>query len=158
MSAASSVLLRVIALATAVAACDSEPLPLCGQIPGDGCPVGRGGTCEDASCAALYDCVNGDWVLAEECPGHGGGGGAGEGGSGGEPGEGGCNAPQFDHSNEVDGCRPDLQPPDCPAEAAEVCGDPCLVGCEDFYLCEREGWAFVGFCDADGQLVIEQGT
>src|SRR5687767_382060 len=67
------------AVAILPAACSSGPgMQLCGQSPGNGCPVGRGGTCDDASCEGLYDCVDGAWRLVESCPG-------GTGGAGGAP-------------------------------------------------------------------------
>ncbi len=146
-----------IALLAALVGCDLPQVELCGEIPEDGCPLGRGGTCDDALCAALYDCVSGEWTLAEECPDFVQGGG-GQGASGAGGGEGGaCFA--FDHGAEVDGCTPDLQPPDCPAAAAELCAaDACLTGCVDFYLCEARGWVLVGFCSEEGDLVVVQGS
>lgn len=146
----------IASLTFLVAACDPEPLPLCGQIPDGGCPLGRGGTCDDATCAALYDCVEGDWARVETCAA--GTGGSGAGGAGGQPvGSGGCSAVTFDHSAEVAGCAPDLQSPDCPAEAAESACDPCSTGCVDFFLCLADGWQDVATCTEDGQLVVLQG-
>jgi hypothetical protein len=137
--------------------CDPEPLQTCGEIPQDGCPSGRGGTCDDPYCAALYDCVDGDWTEVESCPDNdvGGAGGAGAGsGQGGA-----CTSEVFDHSAEVEGCTPDLQEPDCPSQAAEVCGGgACLTGCIDFYMCLEAGWELVGFCTEDGELEVVQGT
>lgn len=145
-------------LALALVACTSPELLLCDRIPDGGCPVGRGGTCDDPHCAALYDCVQGDWTVVEECAPVGGAGEGGGAGATAEGGAGGCVLPQFDHTRQTSGCEPDLQPPDCPVEAAEVCGDPCLTECVDFYLCVPEGWESVGFCDELGALVITQGT
>jgi hypothetical protein len=134
--------------------CDSPAVQVCGEIPTDGCPVGRGGTCDDPYCAALYDCVGGDWELAEACSNpttsaasSGTGSGAGGGG------EGGCTPLLIDHTDEVEGCTPDLQEPDCPAVAAETCPNPCLTGCVDFFLCEAQGWSLVAFCTEDLELV-----
>ena len=136
-------------------ACDSPRPLLCGEIPQDGCPLGRGGTCDDPYCAALYDCVEGDWTQVEACDNpttsaatSGSGGGLG--------GQGGCSPVMFDRSQEVAGCTPDLQEPDCPADAAETCPSPCLTGCVDFFLCEPGGWVAVAFCGDDG-LVVTQG-
>ena len=129
------------------------PPLLCGQIPDGGCPIGRGGTCEDQACAALYDCVEGDWTLVTECAQGvgGGGGGAGDGGGGG----GGCAPIEIDRSGETTGCMPDLQEPDCPASAAETCAaSVCLTGCVDFFLCTAEGWSEVAYCTEDGQIVL----
>lgn len=146
--------------AAASLACDSQQPLLCGQIPDGGCPIGRGGTCEDAFCEALYDCVQGDWTEVEVCERPSGGGGAGAGGEGGGgSNEGGCAIVTFDHTGEVRGCEPDLQPPDCPVEAAEVC-EPCITGCVDFFLCvESEAgplWTTVAYCSEDGALVVER--
>lgn len=138
--------------------CDLERPLLCGQIPEAGCPIGRGGTCEDATCLALYDCVDGDWIEVESCDVASGGAGAG--GEGGvNTSAGGCDIATFDHAREAEGCEPDLQPPDCPVEAAEVC-EPCATGCVDFYLClegdEAPLWTTVAYCDDDGALVVER--
>ncbi len=137
------------------AGCGGSAEPeLCGQIPLDGCPLGRGGTCDDPLCAALYDCAGGTWILTEACPSFGGGGGAGGTGAGGA-GAGGCATVTFDRSNEVSGCTPDLQSPDCPASAAEVCiSSACLTDCLDFFLCTKDGWVDVAHCDLDGNLMI----
>lgn len=143
------------ALAAAVlASCgDGAELQLCGEIPEDGCPIGRGGTCEDAYCAALYDCVEGDWTRVESCPDF-------------EPptatntGTGTdstCTPIEIDRSEETTGCTPALLEPDCPAVAAEQCGSgACLSGCADFFLCKESGWVDVAFCDEGGDLVILQ--
>ncbi len=139
----------------AVFGCDGPELKLCGEIPGDGCPIGRGGTCEDPYCAALYDCADGAWRQTEACPlnpvtsaSAGSGGGSG--------GAGGCDAVVIDHSAEVPGCTPDLQEPDCPAVAAETCPSPCLTGCSDFFLCVARGWELVAFCTEDLEIVVVQ--
>jgi hypothetical protein len=129
-----------------------DELLLCGQIPPDGCPIGRGGTCEDVVCAALYDCVEGSWTLAETCVRGGGegGGGAGAGQGGGE-----CAPVSLDHTGEAMGCTPDLQSPDCPVAAAETCAaSACLTECDAFFLCTDDGWALAAFCDREGALVV----
>lgn len=148
----------MVALLAFGAACDPDPLPLCGTIPEDGCPVGRGGTCEDPYCAALYDCVDAKWQLAETCGPIGGGGAGGE--SPVVTGTGGCSGGvMFDHTMEATDCTPDLQSPDCPAAAAEGCGTPCLTSCLDFYLCTDAGWDLVAYCsEGDNELVIVQGA
>jgi hypothetical protein len=140
-----------------VSACGSpsDVVP-CGRIPDEGCPIGRGGTCDDAACEGLYDCVEGAWMLVEDCGRTVGEGGAGAGAGAGSAG--GCApAATIDRAEEADGCLPALQSPDCPVDAAEVC-EPCLTGCADFYLCESLGWEFVAFCDEEGQLVVVQGA
>lgn len=145
------------ALLGAVAGCGSSaPVQTCGEIPDGGCPLGRGGSCEDASCTALYDCVDGAWTEVEACDAiatsstttaaTGGGGGGG-----------GCEAPVLDRTGEVDGCTPDLLDPDCPVAAAEVC-DPCSTGCADFFLCTAEGWIDVAACDEDGRFRPQSGS
>jgi hypothetical protein len=145
-------LLLLLASSTA---CGSQELLVCGEIPTDGCPLGRGGTCDDVLCAALYDCVEGDWTLIETCEQHGDGGAAG-GTASGNGGAGGCSVPIIDHTGETSGCEPDLLDPDCPVQAAEVCGDPCGTGCIDFFLCLERGWTSVAFCTEDGELVLEE--
>ena len=162
MSSSAARWVRLLLLVTAPAvACQSleEPI-LCGQIPEGGCPAGRGGTCEDVLCAALYDCAEGTWVVVADCPGHAGGAGGGGAGGGGAGGEGGapCTPVELDHEGESSGCRPDLQHPDCPAAAAETCAETaCLSDCADFFMCMDRGdkqWAVVAFCDERGQLVV----
>lgn len=149
-------------------------LKLCEDaVPEGGCPTGRGGTCEDPTCTALYDCIDAVWKKTATCPPTGGAGGGGTGGIGGTGGAttggtggetttggtGGCTPPALDHTNETTGCVPDLQAPDCPAAAAEQCSESaCLADCTDFYLCRQDGnaptWVPVAYCDGDGQLVI----
>jgi len=152
----------VLALAaSALAACslagcdDLGSLKLCGEIPGGGCPAGRGGSCDDALCSGLYDCVDGDWSLVESCDGGATTGGVTSSTSS-SSGAGGCEPVALDHSQEVTGCTPDLESPDCPSQAAEVCG-PCLTGCVDFFICEADGWQDVAYCTDDGTLVVTQG-
>ena len=135
--------------------CANDELLLCGTIPEGGCPIGRGGSCEDVLCAALYDCLEGSWTRVETCPETSAGGAGG--GAGGGSGQGGsvCTPIELDHAGEVAGCKPDLQHPDCPAVAAETCAETaCLSDCLDFFLCMRSGWQTVAFCDERGQLVI----
>jgi hypothetical protein len=64
----------------------------------------------------------------------------------------------FDHSGEVSGCTPDLQSPDCPAEAAEGLCEPCLTGCIDFFMCTETGWESVAYCDEDGGFFVTDGA
>lgn len=144
----------VLVAAAAPSGCGgSDPLQLCGQIPEGGCPIGRGGTCDDRVCRALYDCVEGSWTVVTKCAANGGGGagGAAEGGAG----SGGCTPVALDHTGETTGCTPDLQVPDCPAAAAEECAtSACLTDCIDFFLCKDAGWTLVAFCDDQGTLVV----
>jgi len=151
-----------VALFLIAAGCgDSSELKLCGEIPEGGCPIGRGGSCDDVFCSALYDCKEGAWTRVVSCPGNAGGAGGGGGGSGGAAGGGGaCDPVTIDHTGEKIGCKPDLQVPDCPAVAAETCVETaCLSRCADFYLCKADGaggvsWAIAAYCDADGHLVV----
>ncbi len=150
---ASLLALLVIPLAFALpAACGGgSGLLLCGQIPEDGCPIGRGGTCDDLTCAALYDCVDGAWRLVEPCPG--GGQDNLDGGTNPD----GCAKPVIDHTGEKTGCTPDLQNPDCPAVAAEQCYETvCLTDCIDFFLCTEAGWDLVAYCNEEGAIVLTQ--
>lgn len=128
----------------------------CGEIPEAGCPIGRGGTCDDQLCAALYDCVDGAWTEVEDCGRVVGAGGAGVGGAGGQGGDaGGCQSVEIDRSAETFGCTPGLLEPDCPIAAAEVC-DPCSTGCVDFWMCTGDGWASIGYCDELGRFVLDE--
>jgi hypothetical protein len=145
--------MRYALASVALIACSSgSGVQPCGLIPEGGCPLGRGGTCADRECDALYDCLEGKWTLAEVCSMASGGGGAG--GAGGSMGVGGCNGVIIDRTGEAEGCTPDLLEPDCPADAAESCR-PCISGCVDFFLGTRQGWQTVAFCDARGEVVLE---
>ncbi|WP_437637959.1 hypothetical protein [Sorangium sp. So ce854] len=137
--------------ALALAGCDpvSEP-QLCGEIPEGGCPIGRGGTCDDDACRALHDCRDGAWTMVARCDRHGEP--APDAGAGGGPG-GDCEIVTLDRSGEASGCAPALQEPDCPAEAAETCAEAaCRTGCIDFFLCTEEGWRAVAYCDEQGRV------
>ena len=141
----------VVQLAAACSAGVSRP---CSDIPVDGCPLDRGGTCEDPECAALYACYDGRWSLHERCE-QGAGGDGGGGAAGGGAGAGGCAGVTIDHQGETIGCLPELQLPDCPAAIAESC-QPCITGCGDFFLCTEEGWHLVAFCSEEGNVVEVQ--
>ena len=147
-----------IALACACAlgpwGCGSLPEPLlCGEIPGGGCPSGRGGSCDDAACARLYDCVDGAWTEVARCDHASSRGPV---GGVGEP-DAACAPLQIDHAGVSAGCTPALLLPDCPVEAAETCpGTACATGCVDFFLCTRDGWTNVAYCTEQGQLVVSR--
>jgi hypothetical protein len=147
--------LQAVALAVgAPFSCGGNKLLLCGQIPDGGCPAGRGGTCQDLTCAGLYDCVEGAWTLLKACPG-----GTGTESDGGpdpsDAGPGDCEKVVIDHTGELDACGPDLLSPDCPAAAAETCVfSACLTECIDFYLCTEGGWDLVAYCNEEGELVL----
>ena len=151
------------AIAGQAACSGSGRIESCPQIEPGGCPTGRGGSCDDAACVALYSCVDGTWQLVKHCPG-GGGGGAGTGGIGGGQGgstgggQGGCEGVTIDDSEAKTGCEPDLQVPDCPVDAASSC-HPCLTGCLDFFLCLSDGptavaWTAVAFCNEDDEVEL----
>lgn len=135
-------------------ACGSLPpyIP-CGQIPADGCPIGRGGSCDDPVCEALYDCVDGVWRRVEACPFGTDAGEDANADAGLSPDA--CEVLVLDHKGETTGCKPDLQNPDCPAVAAETCSSSaCLTDCIDFYLCTANGWSLVAYCNEEGQIVV----
>ncbi|MBI4702968.1 MAG: hypothetical protein HY744_17770 [Deltaproteobacteria bacterium] len=135
----------------------AQPRP-CRELATGGCPLDRGGSCQDPLCAALYACEEGQWRFVELCgappadagSGEGGGAGNGEGAAGG----GGCGPLGLGGHEDGTGCAPDLQLPDCPVAAAETC-QPCATGCIDFFACTATGWEVVAYCDADGGLVVE---
>lgn len=135
--------------AVAPAACDPIAVPRrCGEIPQGGCPIGRGGTCRDAACHALYDCVDGAWTAVARCDGRDA---TGQGTGADQDRE--CEVVALDHAGEAQGCTPALQLPDCPAEAAETCADAaCRTGCVDFFVCTEGGWSAVAYCDEQGRL------
>lgn len=139
--------------AIVASACSGSSVQLCGIIPDGGCPIGRGGTCDDPSCAGVYDCVDGDWTLVTACDGTGGSGSTGTMSTGSVSSASGCMPASFDHTNEKDGCTPDLLPPDCPIVAAELC-NPCVTGCVDFFMCTSAGWDDLAYCTEEGELVI----
>ena len=162
----------VVSLALGGAGCSScagSSVQRCGVIPALGCPIGRGGTCEDPTCSGVYDCVAGDWVLVEDCRegaggaggtggmgGAGGAGGAASGGGGAGGAAGGCAVAMLDHTGEGTTCEPPLQSPDCAGAVAEsLClHEVCETGCIDFFLCKDEAWVDVAYCDEDGALVV----
>ncbi len=150
---------------------DGDPLKLCGEIPANGCPLGRGGTCDESICAGLYDCVEGKWTLAVDCSADGGKGGDAGGDGGVHPVDGGaeadaaCTPVMLSHAGEAIGCQPDLEAPDCPVAVTDsACAETvCLSGCTDFYLCIQDpmqangkSWSAVAYCDDQGQLVVGQ--
>ena len=146
----------------AMAGCSTGKLQPCDAIPEGGCPIGRGGTCDDTACRGLYECVEGRWSLLTHCAGNGGDGGQGVGGAGGAAGAagsagmagaGGCSGVELDHTGETQGCSPELELPDCPALVAESC-QPCVSGCADFFMCLEGAWGWVAYCTEQGQLVV----
>jgi hypothetical protein len=147
--------------------CDSGAAPLlCGEIPANGCPVGRGGTCDDSTCAGLYDCVDGSWTLTTDCSAAGGSSASsGPSGSGGDAGaDAACTPVVLSHAGELLNCKPDLQAPDCPVSLADgACAETVcnVTDCTEFYLClydkdqvDHRSWAVVAACDEDGKLVV----
>ena len=145
-------LLVTAAGAIAGACAGDEPLALCGTIPAGGCPIGRGGTCDDPTCGAVYDCVDSTWRVTKQCTGNPGAD-AGASTDAGAP-DAPCGAIAIDHTGEASSCAPQLEEPDCPAVAAEQCAaTACLTGCVDFFLCTKDGWKTVAYCDDDGSLV-----
>ena len=146
-----------VVLGAAVAGCPTLPTPVpCETIPEGGCPAGRGGSCDDVVCAALYDCVDGQWTQTEACDARDAGADP-DGGDGGLGEAGPCTPVNIDTSGKATNCTPDLQEPDCPVEAATGCAETvCLTGCSDFFLCKKSGWIDVAYCTDDGELVITQ--
>jgi hypothetical protein len=145
--------------------CQNLPSPTatCGEIPTGGCPIGRGGTCADVTCTALYDCVNSAWALSQSCtnPVNGGATAGRSGTDGGIAGpvldRGACTRVSIDMSAETNDCMVDLMFPDCPAVAAQGCAESaCLTGCSDFFLCSSAAWIDVAHCNDRGQVIVTQ--
>ena len=163
LAAAAAVSLAALFGPALFAGCEGfDPVVTCGVIPSGGCPVGRGGTCDDVECDALYDCTDGKWVETERCS-HPDGGADDAGADGGreggttllDSGSDACTPIVFDHKDEVMNCV-DLQPPDCPAGAIEfACAEQACatIDCLDFYLCKSTGWDPVAHCTDDGTFV-----
>jgi hypothetical protein len=175
------VLLTVPAALVASPSCQSFPDSApCNSIPDGGCPLDRGGTCDDPDCAALYGCDNGTWSFLQTCDQPDGGAGAGGavtgtgGGGGGGPvydgGLDGCTPVVINTTGETMDCTPDLagEEGDCPIQAALGCAQrACLTGCSDFFLCVSVGtagcigspgpcWIDVAYCTDDGQFVVSE--
>ena len=144
----------LLSAALAATGCQGfPPVILCGEIPEGGCPKGRGGSCEDELCSALYDCVVGEWRVVETCSpdADAGSGDAGPEDAGSDA----CTPVTIDHTGETTGCTPELQEPDCPVVAAETCAEhACTTGCVDFFLCTEQGWADVAFCTEEGTIEV----
>jgi hypothetical protein len=157
MRGAGLVMALSVAFGAVVAGCPTLPTPVpCDTIPEGGCPSGRGGTCDDPVCEALYDCIAGQWTRTEVCEARDAGAGGGD-GDGGLPEAGPCTPVSIDTSGKATLCTPDLQEPDCPVEAAMGCAETvCVTGCSDFFLCKKSGWVDVAYCTDEGELVITQ--
>jgi hypothetical protein len=163
-----AILATVVGASLSGASCQGLPEGTsCDEIPSGGCPTDRGGSCDDPTCAAVYNCNNGAWSLFEECPASEGGVGGGyvvspDGGGvlplcSSEPIDGGCPMVTLDLSGQTTDCTPDLMFPDCPAVAAQGCAAcACLTGCEDFYLCTEPGWVSVAYCDDEENLIASR--
>lgn len=157
--------LPVALLGAIFAAAGCQALPsitaTCSDIPPGGCPLDRGGTCGDATCAALYDCVNGVWVESETCdhpPATAAVRSIAVAGAAAPVLDGGaCTPVDVDVSGQTNDCMVDLMFPDCPAVAAQGCAQSaCLTGCMDFFVCRSTAWIDVAHCDEGGRLTVTQ--
>ncbi len=164
-----AVLVLPAALAAAIfaaVACQTVPVGQgCSDIPGDGCPIDRGGSCDDPTCSAIYDCNDGQWVLAQVCPvSDAGPVEAGPIVDGGPDFDGGpCVPVVVDGGGPGADCTPELEGPfDCDVAAAACYGTACITGCSDFFFCSAGPcpggtapcWIDVAYCTDEGQLVI----
>jgi hypothetical protein len=154
MSAGPRLLLALALPWVAVAACSDMPPADCRDIPAAGCPVDNGAdACEDPTCAAVYTCQNGGWVLDHACPGYVPDAGADGGDAGAEAASGNdaaIDAPPGAYGGP--GCT-DLQPPDCSLGTAISCaGAADCCGCIDLFVCVDGGWDPWGSC-VDGGIV-----
>ena len=133
------------------------------MIPSGGCPVGRGGTCDDVECDALYDCTSGKWVETKHCShpdggaGDAGSDGGREGGAVlGDSGSDACTPIHVGMSGATQDCV-DLQTPDCPISVAEnLCAEQVCssIDCLDFYICKEGNLEHVASCTDDGTFVL----
>jgi hypothetical protein len=141
-------LLTLLAAGWLHACSDTPPPPQCHDIPTAGCPEDNGADpCTDVTCAAVYACQNGSWVLVKSCPNYSPDAGP-------TPVDASADASPFDATG-IDappgafggpGCA-DLQSPDCSLGTALTCGaaqDCC--GCVDLYVCNGGGWDLWGEC------------
>jgi hypothetical protein len=138
----------VAALTALAAACnESSPPAVCRDIPANGCPVDNGAdACQDPTCAAVYWCQGGSWVLDHACPGFSPDAAP-------HPVEASADAGAPDVTIDAPagayggpGCG-DLQAPDCSLGTALACGaasDCC--GCQDLFVCDNGGWSLWGEC------------
>jgi hypothetical protein len=146
-----------IGLGSVAAACQGfGEVPHCGQIPSGGCPSSSGGSCDDRTCAAIYQCTDTGWTLQEHCAPTDGGGatdvsdGGGEGDTlcsqvNPEPGSSDCDSSE-------------LQDTDCSVQLAYGCGaSACLTGCTDFFVCRSGLWLLAGYCDDQNMLTWVDG-
>jgi hypothetical protein len=134
-------------------ACNDPPTPaVCTDVPDGGCPQDNGPTvCQDPTCDAVYDCVDGKWVFDKACPAH--------------PHDASAPTDAADEAVPPDvhidappgayggpGCT-DLETPDCSLGTALACvGATDCCGCQDVWICQNMGWTPWGQC-ADGGLV-----
>jgi hypothetical protein len=143
-----------LALAGAAACDDGAPATPCVNVPENGCPAVDGvDVCAtDVTCPAVYQCQNGNWVLAQTCPprADAGSDAAADAGHHTTASDADIDAPPGAFGGP--GCV-DLQMPDCDLGAALVCGgasDCC--GCQSLFVCQNGGWTPWGQC-VDGGVV-----
>lgn len=136
-------------------ACE-EPLQRypCGVLPDpSACPASRGGSCEDRSCSALYECKANSWVFVETCAQKESGGAGGVGGTG-QAGNSLAGASLCEVSNSTE-CSA-LQLPDCDESLLKTCtpDEVCELGCEGFLRCEGGEWSvsYVAYCNEEGEV------
>lgn len=143
----------LIIIAT-LSGCEDMPrgVEQCGVIPDGGCPKGRGGSCEDPTCQAIYRCENDVWQWVEDCPSKAASdGGIESDASDAEPLS--CGDAQLSIESGT-GCRPSLIVPECPIDAIKGCPAlACTMGCDDFYQCTTDGWEHAAYCDPEEGLV-----
>jgi hypothetical protein len=143
------------AVAVAAAACnDPPPAAQCHDLPAAGCPLDHGAdACTDPSCAAVYACESGSWVLVHACPGYSPDAAPQPAeaatDSGAAPSDATLDAPPGAYGGP--GCG-DLQAPDCSLGTALSCsGTTDCCGCADLYVCSGGGWSLWGQC-VDGGI------
>jgi hypothetical protein len=146
-----SLLLAFAAPSAMSCADEPAPEPPCADIPRGGCPLGRGASCDDPTCLAVYACRAGNvWELDHACPLRDAADARADAGdaSADAPLE---ATPTLDAGPDAPagasggpGCGA-LQAPDCSLGFALACPAGCC-GCEDLFVCEGGGWTYWSTC------------
>jgi len=139
-----------LAVAATPSCAEEATAQACTNVPAGGCPLSRGVSCEDPTCAAVYACRDGNvWELDRTCPPREAGAPV-DAGEASDAADAAPNPPR-DASTDAPpgayggpGCDV-LQLPDCSLGLALACPSGCC-GCEDLFVCESGGWSYWSTC------------